>query len=164
MTSRKPRMQNKVSRVYQRLVLRGVLLMFVSLCIIALRAHLLHNMQAATTAAKPVSSPPDQRGPVASHDDNLNIDPAISGVGVNHQQPPQGISQHPPHPQQLQQPQQNIQIQGTTPEMQSHSPEGEGSSETPKRGGKRELSTSKRAAQNRAAQVNPIAPTSRASA
>lgn len=121
----------------------------------ALRAHLLHNMQAASTAQKTVSqSPSDQRGSVASHDDNLNIDPAISGVGVNHQQPPQGIPQiqHPSHPQQHQQPQQNIQIQGTTPEMQSHSPEGEGSSETPKRGGKRELSTSKRAAQNRAAQ------------
>lgn len=119
----------------------------------ALRAHLLHNMQATAAASKPVTqSPPDQRGSVTSHDDNLNIDPAISGVGVNHQQP-QGIQQiqHPPHPQQHQQPQQNIQIQGTTPEMQSHSPEGE-SSETPKRGGKRELSTSKRAAQNRAAQ------------
>ncbi|KAF8427813.1 hypothetical protein EV426DRAFT_369493 [Tirmania nivea] len=131
------------------------MLMFASPCIIALRAHLLHNMQASSAAQKPVSqSPPDQRGSVASHDDNLNIDPAISGVGVNHQQPPQGIPQiqHPPHPQQHQQPQQNIQIQGATQEMQSHSPEGEGSSETPKRGGKRELSTSKRAAQNRAAQ------------
>lgn len=142
--------------------------MLVSPCIIALRAHLLHNMQAGNTATKPVSqSPPDQRASVTSHDDNLNIDPAISGVGVNHQQPPQGIpqmaQQHPSHPQQHQQPQQNIQIQGTSPEMQSHSPEGDGSSETPKRGGKRELSTSKRAAQNRAAQVTPIGPISRES-
>lgn len=142
--------------------------MFVPLCATALRTHLLQNMQAGSAAPKPVSqSPPDQRGSVASHDDNLNIDPAISGVGVNHPQPPQGIpqmgQQHPQHPQQHQQPQQNIQIQGTTPEMQSHSPEGEGSPETPKRGGKRELSTSKRAAQNRAAQVFPSAPTSNSS-
>ena len=130
-----------------------------TLAFAALRAHLLQNMQAGDSTSKPVSqNPPGQAGSVTSHDENLNIDPAISGVGVSHQQPTPGVpnmtSQHSAHSQQHQ-PSQNIQIQGTTPEVASQtSPEGEGSPETPKRGGKRELSTSKRAAQNRAAQVS----------
>ncbi|KAL7274733.1 hypothetical protein RUND412_002358 [Rhizina undulata] len=140
----------------------------------ALRAHLLPHIQvgpSATPEAKPASS-------ASPHD--LNIDPAISGVGVT---PP------PPPPQQIQQ---QVQVQSPgvnnmamvmgqavpqgmpqgmpqsipqgmpqgmpqTPQrmsMEQHS----GAEDTPEsasgkgRGGKRELSTSKRAAQNRAAQ------------
>ncbi|KAI5794372.1 hypothetical protein DFH27DRAFT_133950 [Peziza echinospora] len=129
----------------------------------ALRVHLLHNI--ANSPPKAVNqSPPDQTDSTPTHDDNMNIDPAISGVGVSQHAPPQTIVNIPPqHPQIPQQhvnqiqhqtpPPQNIHMTGTSPEMGSQgSPEGDDSTDAPKRGSKRELSTSKRAAQNRAAQ------------
>ncbi|KAF8473132.1 hypothetical protein BDZ91DRAFT_389363 [Kalaharituber pfeilii] len=122
----------------------------------ALRAHLLQNIQGSP--AKPVSqASQEQTGSVTSHDENLNIDPAISGVGVAPAAPqnmtalPQQHQQHQPH----QPTPQNIQLPAASPEVTTTqtSPESEQQqAEPPKRGGKRELSTSKRAAQNRAAQ------------
>lgn len=124
-----------------------------------LRAHL--GPLLATTS----SAPATDAKPAAS--EGMNIDPAISGP-TQQPQIPATASPHQPQPapmgvqpvihqvqmdvqQQHQQQQQHLQsqqqqqLQGQQPAT----PEGE----TPKKGNKRELSTSKRAAQNRAAQV-----------
>lgn len=85
---------------------------------------LAHHLQSG--ASRPQGAPTHQQPlqpNTASPRDQANIDPAISGVLG-------GAPQTPPQPQQV------------TPE-----------DSTPKTYGKRELSTSKRAAQNRAAQV-----------
>ncbi|CAZ86559.1 unnamed protein product [Tuber melanosporum] len=92
---------------------------------------------------------PDNK-PTDSASPDLNIDPAISGVGASG-----GVSSVPQSPGLT-----TMAIQGMSPgsqaAMEQHSgaeeTQAEGSSAGRGRGGKRELSTSKRAAQNRAAQ------------
>jgi len=121
----------------------------------ALRAHLLPHIhspqqqqqvqQQQQNVTSPDSKPTDSASP------DLNIDPAISGVGA-----PGGVSSVPQSPGLT-----TMAIQGMSPgsqaAMDQHSgaeeTQAEGSSAGRGRGGKRELSTSKRAAQNRAAQV-----------
>lgn len=136
----------------------------------ALRAHLLQNIHSPPPAQVQthtlqvqgqgqVTTPPTETKPGSASPHDMNIDPAISGVGAPSQQTPQ---------QQAQQ-QQQMMAQPQSPPLNSNagmSPGGiggmdqhSGAEETgaegsgQKRGGKRELSTSKRAAQNRAAQV-----------
>ncbi|RPA91925.1 hypothetical protein L873DRAFT_1794594 [Choiromyces venosus 120613-1] len=118
-----------------------------------LRAHLLPHIhspqqQQQIQQQQNVTSPDNKPSDSASPD--LNIDPAISGVGA-----PGGVSSVPQSPGLT-----TMAIQGMSPgsqaAMEQHSgaeeTQAEGSSAGKGRGGKRELSTSKRAAQNRAAQ------------
>lgn len=116
---------------------------------IALRAHL--GPLLATTSSAPSA---EQKPATASSE--MNIDPAISGP--QQQQIPATASPHTPQPvpMSVSPVMQQVQVDGQQQQQvqnQQHSG-GEGQSgETPKKGNKRELSTSKRAAQNRAAQV-----------
>lgn len=130
----------------------------------ALRAHLLQNINSPPPAQThtlqvqgQVTTPPTETKPGSSSPHDMNIDPAISGVGAS-----QAATQQ-------QQAQQHMMVQPQSPPLNNNagmSPGGtggmdqhSGAEETgaegsgQKRGGKRELSTSKRAAQNRAAQV-----------
>lgn len=119
-----------------------------------LRAHLLPHIhspqqQQQVQQQQPNVTSPDSK-PTDSASPDLNIDPAISGVGA-----PGGVSSVPQSPGLT-----TMAIQGMSPgsqaAMDQHSgaeeTQAEGSSAGRGRGGKRELSTSKRAAQNRAAQ------------
>lgn len=129
----------------------------------ALRAHLLQNINSPPPAQThtlqvqgQVTTPPTDTKPGSSSPHDMNIDPAISGVGAS-----QAATQQ-------QQAQQHMMVQPQSPPLNNNagmSPgtggmdQHSGAEETgaegsgQKRGGKRELSTSKRAAQNRAAQV-----------
>lgn len=129
----------------------------------ALRAHLLQNINSPPPAQThtiqvqgqgQVTTPPTETKPGSTSPHDMNIDPAISGVGVTSQTTPQAQQ----HMMQPQSPPLNNNVgmsPGGTGGMDQHSGAEETGAEGSgqKRGGKRELSTSKRAAQNRAAQV-----------
>lgn len=135
----------------------------------ALRAHLLPHTV-------------DRNDAKSAPQNEMNIDPAISGVGT--QQPQQHAAPPPPPPPpQVQQAGQSAHNTVPVPQVPQPPPQpqqpqspgmvmmhggGDGSasdehadgSSGKGRGGKRELSTSKRAAQNRAAQVGSLLPSS----
>lgn len=116
----------------------------------ALRAHIGPLLGHTTTI-----SAPEQQKSVTTTTGDVNIDPAIA-----QQQQMQGNISQPHTPQQMQMSVspvlQQVPMEGQHQQSQSqpHSGNEGESGETPKKGGKRELSTSKRAAQNRAAQVS----------
>lgn len=132
----------------------------------ALRAHLLQNINSPPPAQTHtlqvqgqgrVTTPPTETKPGSASPHDMNIDPAISGVGVNSQTPGQQQAQQHMMAQPQSPPLNNNagMSPGGTGGMDQHSGAEETGAEGSgqKRGGKRELSTSKRAAQNRAAQV-----------
>lgn len=128
----------------------------------ALRAHLLQNINSPAPTQthtlqvqNQVTTPPTEAKPGSASPHDMNIDPAISGVGVNSQTTTQQQAQH-----MMVQPQSPpLNNAGMSPGGPGGMDQHSGAEETgaegsgQKRGGKRELSTSKRAAQNRAAQV-----------
>ncbi|KAI5782758.1 hypothetical protein EDC01DRAFT_227554 [Geopyxis carbonaria] len=139
----------------------------------ALRAHLLPHINSGQTA--PGQNGSSDNKTIGSASPDMNIDPAISGAGASapqttqvHQQQQQSQQAAPPNvhgqtQQQMQTPQstnsQNLQMsvspvmsQGMAIDQNSGAEDTNSESQPKQRGGKRELSTSKRAAQNRAAQ------------
>lgn len=132
----------------------------------ALRAHLLQNINSPPPAQThtlqiqgqgqgQVTTPPTETKPGSTSPHDMNIDPAISGVGVTSQTTPQAQQHMMVQPQSPPLNNNAGMSPGGTGGMDQHSGAEETGAEGSgqKRGGKRELSTSKRAAQNRAAQV-----------
>lgn len=132
----------------------------------ALRAHLLQNINSPPPAQThtlqiqgqgqgQASTPPTETKPGSTSPHDMNIDPAISGVGVTSQTTPQAQQHMMVQPQSPPLNNNAGMSPGGTGGMDQHSGAEETGAEGSgqKRGGKRELSTSKRAAQNRAAQV-----------
>lgn len=130
----------------------------------ALRAHLLQNINSPPPAQThtiqvqgqgQVTTPPTETKPGSTSPHDMNIDPAISGVGVTSQTTSQAQQHMMVQPQSPPLNNNAGMSPGGTGGMDQHSGAEETGAEGSgqKRGGKRELSTSKRAAQNRAAQV-----------
>lgn len=108
------------------------------------------QLQAGHAAAPPPPRPQPGMAHVQPMRDHSNIDPAISGAAATTGMIPAPPPPQPQQPQQQQQQPQQVPQVGQTPDQAMQDAQ---QAEPRKTYGKRELSTSKRAAQNRAAQV-----------